>query len=84
MIYARGFIAFVVISLFAKAIAEFNVSLEWIRNKDILTMIKMIKESDEEMMEDTSITSSKLLEKPEDEIKWEEFKPHKKPRKSKK
>ena len=67
-----------------KAIAECNVPLEWIKNKDILTMIKMIKESNEELMEDTSITSSKLLEKPEDEIKWEEFKPYKKPRKSKK
>ena len=58
-----------------KAIAECNVPLEWIKSKDVLTMIKMIKEPNEELMEDTSITSSKLLEKPEDEIKWEELNP---------
>ena len=58
-------------SLFAKAIAECNVPLEWIKNKDMLTMtmVKMIKESDEEQMQDISITSRKLLEKTENEIK---------------
>ena len=35
-------------SLFAKAIAEFNVPLEWIKNKDLLTIVKMVIESDEE------------------------------------
>ena len=33
-------------SLFAKAIAECNVPLEWIKNKDMLTMVEMVKESD--------------------------------------
>ena len=58
-------------SLFAKAIAECNVPLEWIKNKDMLTMtmVKMIKESDEEQMQDISITSRKFLEKTENEIK---------------
>lgn len=37
-------------------------------------MVKMVKELDEEQIQDTPITSSKLLEKPQDEIKWEEFK----------
>ena len=41
-------------SLFAKAIAESNVPLEWIKNKDMLTMLKMMKESDEEQIQDTS------------------------------
>ena len=72
------------ISPFAKAIAECNVPLEWIKNKDMLAMVRMVKESDEEQMQDTSVTSSKLLEKPEDEIKWEEFKPYKRSRKTKK
>ena len=40
----------------------------------MLTMVKMVKELDEEQIQDTPITSSKLLEKPQDEIKWEEFK----------
>ena len=71
-------------SLFAKAIAECNVPLEWIKNKDMLTMVKMIKKSDEKQMQDTSITSRKLLEKTENEIKWEEFKPYKRSWKSKK
>ena len=35
-------------------------------------------------MQDTLITSSKLLEKPKDEIEWEEFKPYKRPGKTKK
>ena len=38
-------------------------------------MVKMMKESDEELMQDTLITSSKLVEKPKNEIKWEECKP---------
>ena len=63
--------------LFAKAITECNVPLEWIKNKDILTMVNTVKKSDEELMQDTSIKSSKLLEKPKDKIKWEEFKPYK-------
>ena len=33
-------------SLFAKAIAECNVPLERIINKDMLTMVEMVKESD--------------------------------------
>ena len=32
-------------------------------------MVKMVKESGKEQMQDTSIISNKLLEKPEDEIK---------------
>ena len=48
-------------SLFAKASAECHVPLEWIKNKDVLTMVKMVKESDEEFMQDTPITFSKLL-----------------------
>ena len=47
-------------------------------------MVKIVKESNEELMQDTPITSSKLLEKPEDETKWEEFKLYKRPRKTKK
>ena len=33
-------------SLFAKAKAECNVPLELIKNKDMLTMVKIVKESD--------------------------------------
>ena len=62
-------------SLFAKAIAECNVPLEWIKNKDMLTMVKIVKEADEEQIQDTPITSSKQLEISKDEIKWEKFKP---------
>ena len=62
-------------SLFAKAIAECNVPLEWIKNKDMLTMVKIVKEADEEQIQDTPITSSKHLEISKDEIKWEKFKP---------
>ena len=58
-------------SLFAEAIVECNGTLEWVQKKDMLTMVKMVKESDEELMQDTSIASRKLLEKPSDEIKWE-------------
>ena len=47
-------------------------------------MVKIVKESDEELMKDSPITSSKLLEKPKVEIKWEEFKPYKRPEKTKK
>ena len=50
----------------------------------MLTMVKMVKESGEIQMQDTSMTSRKLLEKPENEIKWEEFKPHKRSWKTKK
>ena len=32
-------------------------------------MVKMVKESDEELIQDTPITSTKLLEKPRDGIK---------------
>ena len=70
--------------LFAKAIAECNVPLGWIKNKDMLTIIKMVKESDEKQMQNTSITSNKLLEELEDEIKWEEFKPYKRSTETKK
>ena len=69
--------------LFAKSIAECNVPLELIKNKDMMTMVKIVKESDEEQMQDTPITSSKIVEKP-DEIQWEEFKPYKRSRKTKK
>ena len=62
-------------SLFAKSIAECNVPLEWIKNKDMLTMVKVVKEADEEQIQDTTITSSKHLEISKDEIKWEKFKP---------
>ena len=70
-------------SLFVESIAECNFPLDWIKNKDMLTMLKILKESDEELMQDTSITFSKLLEKPKNEIKREEFKPYKRPRKTK-
>ena len=50
------------------AIAKTNVPLEWIKKKDMLTMVNMVKESDEEPIQDTFITS-KLLEKPKDEVK---------------
>ena len=71
-------------SLFAKAVAECNVPLEWMKSKDMLTMVKMVKKSDEEQMQDSSITSSKLLEKLDDEIKWEELNPIKDQGKQKK
>ena len=70
--------------LFAKAIAESNVPLDWIKNKDMMTLVKMVKELDEELMQDTFITSSNLYEKLKDKIKWEELKPYKRPRKTKK
>ena len=63
-------------SLCAKAIAECNVPLEWIKNKDMLAMVKS-EESDEKLTQDTPITSSKLLEKLKDRIKWKEFNPNK-------
>ena len=53
-------------SPFAKAIAECNVPLEWIKNKDILTMVKIVRVSDEEPIQDIPITSSKLLKKSKD------------------
>ena len=49
-----------------------------------MTTVKMVKETDKKLMQDTSITSSKLLEKPKDETKSEKFKPYKRPRKNKK
>ena len=36
--------------LFAKATAECNVPLRWIKNKDMLTMVNMVKVSDKEQM----------------------------------
>ena len=69
--------------LFAKAKTECNVPLEWIKNKDILSMVKMVRDSDKELMQDAPITSSKVFEKPKDGIKPEEFKPCKRPRKTK-
>ena len=51
-------------SLFAKVIAERYVPLEGIKHKDILTMVKMVKESEEELRQDTPKASGKLLEKP--------------------
>ena len=55
--------------MFSKAIAECNFSLEWIKTKqNMLTMLKMVKESHEEFVQDTSITSSKPLEKTKDEL----------------
>ena len=48
-------------------------------------MVKMLKASDEKIMQDTPITSSKLLDEPKNEIiKWEEFKTSTRPRKRKK
>ena len=44
----------------------------------------MVKESDEELMKNTPITSNKLLEKPKDDKKWEEFEPYNRPKKTKK
>ena len=49
----------------------------------MLIMVKMVKEPDEEFMHDAPITSSRFLEEPKDEIKWEEFKPYKRLRKAK-
>ena len=49
---------------FAKSTAEYYAPLEWIKNKNMLTMVKVVKESDEELMKDTPITLRKLLEKP--------------------
>ena len=54
-----------------QSLAEFNVSLEWARNKDMLTVVKMVKESDEELMKDNPITLSELLEEQQGERKWE-------------
>ena len=48
--------------VFAKTIAECNVALKWIKNKDMMTTVKMVKEPDKELMQDTPITSRKLLE----------------------
>ena len=70
--------------LFAKAIAECNLPLDWIKNKNMLNMVRMVKESDEEQMQDTFITSRKLLEKTENAIKREEFKSYKRSWKTKK
>ena len=39
--------------LFAKAIAEYNFPLEQIKNKVMLAMVEMVKESDEKLMYDT-------------------------------
>ena len=61
--------------LFVKAITECNVLLEWIKNKDKLTMIKMVKQSDKGLIQGSPITSSKLSEKSEDEVKWENLNP---------
>ena len=36
----------------------------------------MVKDPDEELTQDTPVTSSKFLEEPKKEIKWEEFKPY--------
>ena len=69
--------------LFAKAIAECNLPIDWIKNKNMLNMVRMVKESDEEQMQDTFITSRKLLEKTENAIKWEEFKSYKRSWKTK-
>ena len=41
----------------------------------MMTTVKMVKETDKKLMQDTPITSSKLLEKPKDETKSEKFKP---------
>ena len=55
--------------MFSKAIAECNFLLEWIKTKqNMLTMLKMVKESHEEFVQDTPITSSKPLEKTKDEL----------------
>ena len=36
-------------------------------------MVKTVKEPNEKLMQDNPITISKLLKKPKDEIKWDEF-----------
>ena len=46
--------------LFTKAIAECNVPLESTKKKDMLTVVWIVKESDEKFMQDTPIKSSKL------------------------
>ena len=51
---------------FVKSTAEYYAPLEWIKSKNMLTMVKVVKESDEELMQDTPITLRKLLEKPKD------------------
>ena len=51
---------------FGKSTAEYYAPLEWIKNKNMLTMVKVVKESDEELTQDTPITLRKLLEKPKD------------------
>ena len=51
---------------FAKSTAEYYAPLEWIKSKNMLTMVKVVKESDEELMQDTPITLRKLLEKQKD------------------
>ena len=65
---------------FANAIAESNIPLKWNKNKDMLTMVKIVKEADEEQMEDAPITSSKHLGTSKDEIKLKEFRPYKRVR----
>ena len=70
--------------LFDKPIVECNVLLEWIKNKDTLTIVKMEKDSDKELMGGAPITSNRFLEKPTDEIKNGDFKSYKKPRNTKK
>ena len=68
---------------FANAIAESNIPLKWNKNKDMLTMVKIVKEADEEQMEDAPITSSKYLGTSKDEIKLKEFRPYKRVRNKK-
>ena len=46
-------------------------------------MVKIVKEADEEQMEDTPITSSKHLGTSKDEIKLKEFRPYKRVRNKK-
>ena len=70
-------------SLFANAIAESDTSLKRNKNKDMLTMVKIVKEADEEQMEDTPTTSWKHLGTSKDEIKLEEFRPYKRLRNKK-
>ena len=48
----------------------------------MLTTVNMVKEPDEELIQDTFITSSKVLENPKDEIKWEKCKSYKRRRKA--
>lgn len=41
-------------SLFTKVVAESNIPLGWIKNKDMPTMAKMVNKSDDELVQDNT------------------------------